>query len=159
MYEWENGLLVTRKEAETVAIEAPPNMAGFRDYWLRQRREVLRASGRGEAAAEWWREIEDIKNVSFDDLAKCGKSMVPLELKLHAGAVKVLTGPLKRKVVRLEEELYNQKKRLMYGRQTMRVIYMNYRTDKTKRQMYNITHLHNLEYPGDISWRSSLTIG
>ena len=37
----------------------------------------------------------------------------------------------------------------MTGRQSMRMILDNFKTDKIAKELFNVTHLHDLQYPGD----------
>ena len=37
----------------------------------------------------------------------------------------------------------------MSGRQIMRMIWENFKTDRVAKEMFNVTHLHDLPYPGN----------
>merc|ERR1712115_211575 len=68
--------------------------------------------------------------------------------KIQSAALKCVGQALKRKILRVEERLYNQGKE-MSGRQSMRMILENFKTDRISKELFNVTHLHDLQYLGD----------
>ena len=57
---------------------------------------------------------------------------------------------LKRKLLRIEEQLYTGNTRVMLtGRQALRMVLEYYSTDRVAKQLFNVTHLQNIPYSGD----------
>ena len=87
-------------------------------------------------------------NISFDDLSNPGAVFEQYDGKIHVAALKSVSGNLKRKILRVEQQLYKQGID-MAGRQSLRMIYSHFKTDKVSKQLFNVTHLQQLPYPGD----------
>ena len=58
------------------------------------------------------------------------------------------TGQLYQRLRRAEEEAHREH-RIMTGRQMLRMVLENYQTDATVKEMFNVTHLHELPFLGD----------
>ena len=67
----------------------------FRDDWCEARREVVFKSGRKQLCGQWWRQIEDVEHVSFDDLAVTGDVFEQYDGKVHVAALKSVAPALR----------------------------------------------------------------
>ena len=56
--------------------------------------------------------------------------------------------PLYRRVRRAEEQCF-RRGYVLTGRQMLRMILLSYQTNPTAKELFNITHLHQLKYLGD----------
>ena len=103
-----DGTVVTRKEAEVLTFPKFGGIESFRDDWCEARREVVFKSGRKQLCGPWWRQIEDVANVSFEDLADLGRMFEQYDGTIHVAALKSVTPALKRKLRRVEDRLYKE---------------------------------------------------
>ena len=141
----ESGTITTRKEAETLTFPKFDSVGAFKQAWMDTRREVVYKSGRKPLASKWWRQIETL---TFDELATPGRIFEHYDGKVHAAALKCVPEHLKRKITRVEDELYKRGID-MAGRQSLRMIFDNYKMDKVRKELYDINHLQTFLYPGD----------
>ena len=104
--------------------------------------------GRKRLCAIYWRAIEDVENVSFDDLGDPGRVLEHYDGKVHVAVLDAVGPALRRKIARVEAELWKAGK-FMSGRQSLRMVYDHFKTDRTSRELFSVTHLHALLYRGD----------
>ena len=96
-------------------------------------------------------------NITFDDLNRPGKIMTQYDFKVlkaafdHARGDDILHRDMNRKSKQMQKLGIE-----MTGRQALRLIMENFKTDETSKELYNINHLTNLRYPGDANMASFL---
>ena len=135
------------KEAETIKIAQLPNPIQFQAWQDSVRHEIAAASGRHRQAFPWILRVED-PEVSFEDLAE-PEEFESLDAKLSAALRKVTTGALGRKITRLSNEDARKRGRLMSGRQTLWMIYQDFRMDERQVGLFSLEELFKVTLAGD----------
>ena len=103
----------------------PSEAADFR-YWKNAARTTIAsASTEPEIAAAWF---DNIKDKSFEELAKSGRRFTRLDLKIAADVVKHAKGPLATKI-QLKTEKIAQEGGIIKGRQLLKMVYDNFKTN------------------------------
>ena len=124
------------------------NVKSFRDRWASAKRTVVNLSGRREIARQWFKEIEDVQGITFEQLGNPGTALAHFDSKLVPATLDATSGQLYRQIRRHEDRL-DKETLTLAGRQALRLVYVHYMTDKTAKELYDITHLQDLAYPGD----------
>ena len=110
--------------------------------------EVVGRSARSAKAKLWFAQIDDLANVSYEDLATPGVLFEQYDYVVAVATMKAVKGQLFRRIRREEEEA-NRRGETMSGRQMLRMVLNSYQTDPVAKEMFNITHLNELPYLGD----------
>ena len=76
-------------------------------------------------------------------LEEPGEALRQYDAKILAAALKSTTGPLHRRIRRIQQEMYKQGK-YMSGRQSLRLVLEEFQTDKTSKELFDVTHLEVL---------------
>ena len=141
-------MIIRRHEADSLDFPKFDGSGSFRDKWSETRRTIQHQSGRPEESALWWKQVEDLENVTYEDLAESGPMFKAYDGKILVGLLKSVEDLLKRKIMRYEE-LAHKNGKIFTGRQAGRLIFNDFKADNVSRNLLNITHLMNLAKPRD----------
>ena len=97
-YHRDDGVIVTRKEADVLHFPRFGTVVSFRQDWAETCREIINKSGRRAACNEWWSEVEKIKEVTFEELGYAGSVSEPYDGKILVGLMKSVYPLLKRRI-------------------------------------------------------------
>ena len=141
------------KEAETIKLkQAPKEANGFAKWAASSLDEVVAASGRSGACYTWYSEIED-PDISFEQLSipgeSGGRSWEPFDDKLRVAVNKCAEGELSKTLLRKSEEYRKEFRKLIRGRQLMRIVYKYYQANGQMKQVYGLKELSNVELRND----------
>ena len=141
------------KEADEIKVSQLPEIPQFTAWKQQLRSSVMSASGKGRAAFEWIMAVED-PSASYSELEYAGE-YESLDVKLAAGINKVAKGRIGKILTTLIEAAARQGQ-FVSGRQLLRVIYEQYELDRAKGQVFDLSNLMALSYPGDDKMESFL---
>ena len=144
-----DGTLTSRKEAESLTFPRFNDVTSFNEAWMKTFNEVIYKSARREQANVWFNQIENIKEISFEDLNRTGAIFEQYDGKCMIATKKACEGQLiLRRILRIEKEI-KEKGGIMSGRQALRLVYLDNRTDKVRKALFNVRHFQVFKYPGD----------
>jgi hypothetical protein len=90
------------KEAEKITLPALPKTPGFRAWRINMRNAVVAASGKGNLAFQWIREVEE-PGTTYESMADSGEFST-LDVKLAASITAIAHGELGRKITNETEK-------------------------------------------------------
>ena len=145
-----DGRTYLRKEADSFTFPKLNNAATFRDAWADSRREVMNKSAAGvRAVALWWRSIQQVHEVTWEQLAHVTPEFEGTCGKVLSACLKATDGQLLRDIRREEKVAFDKASSPMTGRQAMRMVYMHFETNLVASQLFTINHVQDMKFPGD----------
>ena len=119
------------------------------------RTEIFSKCGRGMDGYNWMVEIED-PDIAFEDLVPA-VNFLSLDAKILAAVMKALVpnSNLERDIRNTQKEMHKER-RVLSGRQALRMVYDPYATNESRRELFNINHFWAIQFKGEAQMESFL---
>ena len=134
------------READEIKLNQLPEVPQFTAWKQQLRSIVMGASGTGRASFDWIMAAEN-PDVGFAESATTGE-YESLDVKLAAAIGKIAKGRIG-KILSTLIESEARKGNFVTERQMLRIVYEQYEVDKAKGQIFDLSNLMTLTYPGD----------